>query len=58
MQSLCFPIFPGSAEAQVISRGIVKCLLIAYFISNISAKKFQNPVTCVKDIASQNWDVF
>jgi len=26
----CFPILPGSAEAQVISGGIVKRLLIAY----------------------------
>jgi len=33
-----FPILPGSAEAQVIWGGIVKCLLMAYFIGNISAK--------------------
>jgi len=38
MQFSCFPVLPGSAEAQVISGGIVKRLLIAYFISNISAK--------------------
>jgi len=51
--------FPrGSAETQVIWCGIVKCLLIAYFISNISAKTYQNPFTCVKVIASQMWDVF
>jgi len=37
--------------------GIVKCLLIAYFIGNISAKKYQNPFTCIKVIASQRWDV-
>jgi len=49
---------PGSAEAQVISGGIVKRLLIAYFIGNISAKKYQNPFMCVKVIASQKWDVF
>jgi len=34
-----FLILPGSAEAQVIGGGIVKCLLIAYFIRNIFAKK-------------------
>jgi len=39
MQFSCFPILPGSAEAQVISGGLVKRLLIAYFIGNISAKK-------------------
>jgi len=32
--------------------------LIAYFIGNISAKKYQNPFICVKVIASQRWDVF
>jgi len=32
--------------------------LIAYFIGNISAKKYQNPFMCVKVIASQKWDVF
>jgi len=42
-----FPILPGSAEAQVIWGGIVKHNLIAYFIGNISAKKYQNRFTCV-----------
>jgi len=32
--------------------------LIAYFISNISAKKYQNAFTYVKVIANQRWDVF
>jgi len=32
--------------------------LIAYFIGNISAKKYQNPFMCIKVIASQRWDVF
>jgi len=54
----CFPILPGSAEAQAIWGGTVKRLLIAYFIGNISAKKCQNPFMCVKVIASQRWDVF
>ena len=45
MQFLRFPVLPGSAETQVIS--------------NISAKKkYQNPFTCVKVIASQRRDVF
>jgi len=34
----CFPVLPGSAEAQVWS-GILKHLLIAYFIGKHSAKK-------------------
>jgi len=33
-----FPVLPGSAEAQVTWIGIVKRLLIAYFIGNIPAK--------------------
>jgi len=54
----CFCILPGSAETQVIWGGTVKCLLIAYFIGNIYAKKCQNPFMCVKVTASQRWDVF
>jgi len=49
---------PGSAEAQATLGGTVKHLLIAYFIGNISAKKYQNPFMRVKVIASQRWDVF
>ena len=30
----------------------------AYFISNVSAKKYQNPFMCVKVIVNQRWDVF
>jgi len=41
MQFLCFPVFPNSAEAQVIWGDIVKRLLIAYFIDNISAKNIE-----------------
>jgi len=48
MQLLRFPVLPSSAEAQVIWCGIVKCLLIAYFIGNISAKKYENVLICVK----------
>ena len=54
----CFPVLRGSAEAQVIWGGILKHLFIAYFISNISAKKYQNLFMCVKVIASHRWDVF
>ena len=53
-----FPRLTGSAEAQVTWGGIVKRLLIACFIGNISAKKYQNPFVCVKVIARQRWDVF
>jgi len=50
-----FPVLPGSAEAQVIWGGIVKRLLIAYFIGNSSTN---NPFMYVKVIPSQRWDVF
>ena len=53
-----FPRFSGSAEAQVVWGGIVKRLSTAYFIGNIFAKKYQNPFTCVKVIASQRWAFF
>ena len=39
MWFLHFPILPDSAEAQVNWGGMVKRLLIAYIIGNISAKK-------------------
>ena len=39
-----FPRFVGSAEAQVIWGGIVKRLLIAYFIGNICAKKISKSI--------------
>jgi len=48
-----FPVLSGSAEAQVTWGGIVKRLLIVYFIINIYAKKYQNPFMCLKVIASQ-----
>ena len=58
MQFSRFSVLPGSAETQVNWCGVVKRLLIAYFIGNISAKKYQNPFTCVRVIASQRWDIF
>jgi len=54
----CFCILPGSAEAQVIWGSTVKRLLIAYVIGNICAKKYQNPLMCVKVTASQWCDAF
>jgi len=61
MQFSRFPVSPGSAEAQVIWCDIVKCLLIAYFIGNIPAKKkYQNLFTCVKSYSKPKvgrfWD--
>jgi len=47
-----FPVLPGSAEAQVIWGGIVKCLLITYFTGNISVKKCENPFTYVKEVGT------
>jgi len=60
MQFSCFPVFPGSAEAQVLWGSVVKRVLIACFIGNISAKnmKICTTFTYVKVIASQRWDVF
>jgi len=58
MRFSCFLVLPGSEQAHVIWGGTVKHLLIAYFVGNISAKKYQNVFTCVKVIANQMWDVF
>jgi len=55
MQFSCFPILPGTAEAQVIwghSKASFDCVLYC----NISAKKYQNTFTCVKVITNQRWD--
>jgi len=41
MRFSCFPVLPSSAKAQVIWGGIVKQILIAYFIGNISAKNIK-----------------
>ena len=47
---LVFPILSGSAEAQVILVDIIKSLLIAYFIGNISAKN-----TKIRSQVSKLW---
>jgi len=36
----------------------IKAFLIACFISNISAKNYQNLFMCVEVIANHRWDVF
>ena len=54
-----FPVLPGSAEVQVIWGGILKHLLIAYFIGNISAKKISKSVRVWKKvIANRRWGIF
>jgi len=57
MQLLRFPVLPGSAEEQVISCGLVKCLFDCLLVTRLP-KKYQNSLTCVKVIASQKWYVF
>ena len=42
MQFLCFCSSPGSAEALVRWCGKIKHLLVAYFLTNISAKHYLN----------------
>jgi len=42
--SFVFPSLPGSAEVDVTWGGILKCLLIAYFIRHISATKISKCV--------------
>ena len=54
----CFCVLPGSAEAQAIWGGIVKLLLVAYFIGNISAEKISKSIHVCQVIARQRWDVF
>jgi len=55
---LSFPVLPGNAQVQVIWRDILKRVLIAYSIGNISVKNYQNLFTCVKVIASHRWEFF
>jgi len=46
MQFLHFSISPGSAETLVKRGGIPNHHSIAYFLSNISAKNYQNQLMC------------
>jgi len=50
VQFLHFSISPGSAETLVRRGGITKHHLIAYVLSNISAKNYQNRLKCVEVI--------
>jgi len=58
MRFSCFPALPGSAEAQVTWGGTVKRLLIAYFISNISAKKTSKCVHVCQSYSKPNMGRF
>ena len=59
MQFSCFPFCQVVQKHKLseVAYTLVKCLLIAYFIGNISAEKYQNPFTCVKLVANQMWVV-
>jgi len=50
MQFLHFSISPGSAETLVRRGEITDHHSIAYYLSNISAKNYQNRLTCVEVI--------
>jgi len=55
-----FPVLPFSAEAQVTWGGILKHLLIAYFIDNISAKKISKSIYVCQSYSNSKpkWDFF
>jgi len=46
MRFSCFPVLPGSVEAQVIWGGVVKRVLFAYFVGNISDKISKSVHVC------------
>jgi len=58
MRFSCSPFCQVVQKQYVIWGGKVKRRLIPYFISNISAQKYQNAFMCVKVIENQRWDVF
>jgi len=54
-----FFVLPGSAEAQVNSCSVAKCLLIAfYFIGNISAQKTPKSVHVSELQQAKGWTFF
>jgi len=53
-----FSISPGSAEALVRLGGENKAPFIAYFLSNISVKNYQDRFMYVKDRVRQSSDIF
>ena len=52
-----FSVLQGSAEALIRCGGKIQHLLIAYFLSNISAKYYENPAMLSRVIA-KNIGVF
>ena len=58
MRLLCFPVLPGSVEAQLIWGGIVKGFWLLTLSVTFLPKKYQNAFMYVKVIANQRWDVF
>ena len=58
MRFSCFPVLPGSAEAQVIWGGTLKRFCLLTLSVTFLPKKYQNAFTCVKVIANQRWDDF
>ena len=58
MRFSCFSVLPGSAEAQVIRSGIVICLLIAYSVSNISAKKISKSIPMSQSYSNPKHGVY
>jgi len=58
MLFLNYCIFSGSAEALVRCGGKLQQLLIAYFLSNMCAKHYENPTMLSKVTAKNVGDVF
>jgi len=58
MLFLNYYIFSGSAEALVSCSGKQQHLLIAYFISNMFAKYYENPTMLSRVTAKNVGDVF
>jgi len=57
MQFSCFHVFQVTQLALVTLGGKINVPLIAYHISNISAKSCQTPLVFVEVIASQRYDI-
>ena len=57
MQFQCFHVLPGSAEASVRQGEKIKHLSIAYFLSNMSPKNYQNWFMYVEVIGRRRFDV-
>jgi len=58
MLFLNYCIFSGSAEALVRCGGKLQHLLIAYFLSNMCAKHYENPTMLARVTAKNVGDVF